>query len=104
MQDRVDYIVVGAGSAGCAVAARLCEASARVALLEAGTKASQTAVRIPGFWYDLMDTVVDWGYRTVPQRELNYRRIFISRGRGLGGTSLMNAMVYMRGNRGDYDY
>jgi choline dehydrogenase len=50
-----------------------------------------------------MDTELDWGFRTVPQVELNNRRIFLTRGRGLGGTSLMNAMVYMRGNRGDYD-
>ena len=50
-----------------------------------------------------MDTELDWGFRTVPQPELMNRRIFMTRGRGLGGTSLMNAMVYMRGNRGDYD-
>lgn len=100
----VDYIVVGAGSAGCAVAARLCEAGASVVLLEAGTQADQVAVRIPGLYASLMDTEIDWGYRTTPQPELNNRRIFLSRGRGLGGTSLMNAMVYMRGNRGDYDH
>jgi choline dehydrogenase len=51
-----------------------------------------------------MDTEIDWGYRICPQPALNNRRIFISRGRGLGGTSLMNSMVYMRGNRGDYDH
>ena len=51
-----------------------------------------------------MDSEIDWGYRTAPQRALNNRRIFLSRGRGVGGTSLMNAMVYMRGNRGDYDH
>jgi choline dehydrogenase len=100
----VDYVVVGAGSSGCVVAARLCEAGASVALIEAGGTANQPAVRVPALYYSLMDTEIDWGYRTCPQRGLNNRRIFISRGRGLGGTSLMNAMVYMRGNRGDYDH
>jgi choline dehydrogenase-like flavoprotein len=99
-----DYVVVGAGSAGCVVAARLCEAGASVALIEAGREANHTAVKIPALYYILMDTEIDWGHRTCPQPGLNNRRIFISRGRGLGGTSLMNAMVYMRGNRGDYDH
>lgn len=104
MSKRVDYVVVGAGSAGCVVAARLSETGAKVILLEAGTNANQLAVRIPALYVSLMDTEIDWGYRTSPQPELNNRRIFLSRGRGLGGTSLMNAMVYMRGNRGDYDH
>ena len=99
----MDFVVVGAGSAGAVVAARLAEAGAGVTLLEAGAKAHQTAVRVPGLYYSLMDTELDWGFRTVPQPELNNLRIFLTRGRGLGGTSLMNAMVYMRGNRGDYD-
>src|SRR5438876_981329 len=99
-----DHIVIGAGSAGCVVAARLCEAGRRVALVEAGAKATRAAIRIPALWTSLMDSEIDWGYRTAPQRALNNRRIFLSRGRGVGGTSLMNAMVYMRGNRGDYDH
>ena len=98
-----DYIVVGAGSAGAVLAARLAEAGAEVTLIEAGARAHQTEVRVPGLYYTLMDTELDWGFRTQPQPELNNRRIFLTRGRGLGGTSLMNAMVYMRGNRGDYD-
>lgn len=98
-----DFIVVGAGSAGAVLAARLAEAGAEVTLIEAGGPAPQAAVRVPGLYYSLMDTELDWGFRTVPQPELNNRRIFLTRGRGLGGTSLMNAMVYMRGNRGDYD-
>ena len=95
--------MVGAGSAGAVVAARLAEAGADVTLIEAGGPAHQTAVRVPGLYYNLMDTELDWGFRTVPQPGLNNRRIFLTRGRGLGGTSMMNAMVYMRGNRGDYD-
>ena len=97
------YIVVGAGSAGAVLAARLAEAGADVTLIEAGARAHQVAARVPGLYYSLMDTELDWGFRTVPQPELNNRRIFLTRGKGLGGTSLMNAMVYMRGNRGDYD-
>lgn len=103
MATRGSYIVVGAGSAGAVLAARLAEAGADVTLIEAGARAHQTAVRIPGLYGTLMDTELDWGFRTVPQAELNNRRIFLTRGKGLGGTSLMNAMVYMRGNRGDYD-
>jgi choline dehydrogenase len=98
-----DYVVLGAGSAGSVLAARLCEAGASVTLIEAGTKPVQTGVKVPALYPSLMDTEIDWGHRTCPQAGLNNRRIFISRGRGLGGTSLMNAMVYMRGNRGDYD-
>jgi choline dehydrogenase len=104
MPDVSDYIVVGAGSAGAVVAARLAEAGADVTLVEAGAQAHQVAVKIPALYMSLMDSELDWGYRTVPQLELNNRRIFLTRGRGLGGTSLMNAMVYMRGNRGDYDH
>lgn len=99
-----DFIVIGAGSSGCVVATRLCEAGASVALVEAGAEPTNPAVRVPALYPTLMDTELDWGYRTAPQPELNNRRIFITRGRGLGGTSLMNAMVYMRGNRGDYDH
>jgi len=99
----MDYIVVGAGSAGAVAAARLAEAGAQVTLIEAGSKAHQVAARVPGLYCNLMDTELDWGFRTTPQPELNNRRIFLTRGKGLGGTSLMNAMVYMRGNRGDYD-
>lgn len=104
MQDKTDFIVVGAGSAGAVVAARLAEAGATVTLVEAGGPAPQVAVRVPALHPTLMDTELDWGFRTEPQGELNNRRIFLTRGRGLGGTSLMNAMVYMRGNRGDYDH
>ena len=99
----MDYIVVGAGSAGAVLAARLAEGGADVTLIEAGAKAHQVAARVPALYYNLMDTELDWGFRTTPQTELNNRRIFLTRGKGLGGTSLMNAMVYMRGNRGDYD-
>ena len=99
-----DYIVVGAGSAGCVVANRLSERGASVLLLEAGGRDDWSNIRVPALVDTLMDLPVDWGYRTVPQTELLGRKIFLSRGRCLGGTSSINWMVYMRGNSGDYDH
>ncbi|MFO1058202.1 MAG: GMC family oxidoreductase N-terminal domain-containing protein [Dongiaceae bacterium] len=99
-----DFIVIGAGSAGCVLANRLSAAGASVLLLEAGGGDSRTDIRIPALADQLLDSPVDWGYRTVPQRELLGRKIFLSRGKCLGGTSAINAMVYMRGNRADYDH
>lgn len=103
MPQSFDYIVVGAGSAGAVVANRLSGAGAAVLLLEAGGDSDSDQVRIPALIDSLLDSPLDWGYRTLPQAELMGRRIFLSRGKCLGGTSAINAMVYMRGNRGDYD-
>jgi choline dehydrogenase len=99
-----DYVVIGAGSAGCVVAARLSERGAKVLLLEAGGPDDWVNIHVPPYFDTLMDSPIDWGYRTVPQTELLGRKIFLTRGKVLGGTSCMNAMVYMRGNRGDYDH
>ena len=99
-----DYIVVGAGSAGCVVANRLSAKGAKVLLLEAGGRDDWLNIRTPALVETLMDSPVDWAYRTVPQSELLGRRIFLSRGKCLGGSSSINYMVYMRGNRGDYDH
>ncbi len=99
-----DFIVVGAGSAGCVVANRLSANGARVLLLEAGGDGTETNIRIPAFIDTLLDSPVDWGYRTVGQDQLLGRRIFLSRGKCLGGTSAINAMVYMRGTREDFDH
>ncbi|MEO7222499.1 MAG: GMC family oxidoreductase N-terminal domain-containing protein [Devosia sp.] len=98
-----DFIIVGAGSAGCVLANRLTAGGADVLLLEAGGSDDHSLIRTPGTIGALEGTHFDWGYRSVPQKHLYGRRIACPRGRVLGGTSSLNYMVYVRGNRGDYD-
>jgi choline dehydrogenase len=99
-----DFIVVGAGSAGCVLASRLTEdLGCRVLLLEAGGADDSSSIRIPAFYGRLQDSPFDWADRTVPQAHLNGRRVFVPQGRVLGGSSSINYMIYIRGNRGDYD-
>jgi choline dehydrogenase len=98
-----DFVIVGAGSAGCVLANRLSAAGADVLLLEAGGSDDHPNIRTPGLIGSLEGTHFDWGYRTVPQKELYGRRIPCPRGRALGGSSSLNYMVYARGNRGDFD-
>jgi choline dehydrogenase len=100
----VDYIIVGAGSAGCVVAERLTEdADVTVLLLEAGETNRKQNVRIPLAWFKLFKTSRDWAYQTAPDPTADDRSLFWPRGKMLGGTSSMNCMIYMRGNRADYD-
>ena len=100
-----DYIVVGAGSAGCVLAHRLSENGQHsVLLLEAGGTDRNPVLRIPlvaGLAYHWKNT--NWGYNTIPQRGLNSRVISWPRGKVLGGSSSINGMMYMRGNKADYD-
>jgi len=99
-----DFIIIGAGSAGCVLASRLTEDPAcRVLLLEAGGEDGAPAIRIPAFYGRLQDSPCDWADRTVPQTHLNGRRVFVPQGRVLGGSSSINYMIYIRGSRGDYD-
>jgi choline dehydrogenase len=99
-----DYIVIGAGSAGCVVAARLTEDPATtVLLLEAGGPDDRPEIQIPYAAWSLQRSDVDWGYSTEPQAHLDQRLIYWPRGKVLGGTSSINAMVYMRGHRQIYD-
>ncbi len=100
----VDYIVVGAGSAGCVVAARLSEdPSVSVLLLEAGKPDKKQDIHIPAAFSNLFHTEYDWDYRTVPQAELDNRELYWPRGKVLGGSSSINAMMWVRGVPADYD-
>ena len=106
MTDTFDFVVVGAGSGGCAVAGRLSEdAGTSVALLDAGGKNDNWMVTTP-FALILMvaGKVNNWAFETVPQKGLNGRIGYQPRGKGLGGSSAINAMVYIRGHRWDYDH
>ncbi len=99
-----DYLIVGAGSAGCVLANHLSADGERsVALLEAGGPDTAPDIRVPARFTDLFHTEIDWGYRTTPQPGLNGRREYIPRGKVYGGTSSINAMVYARGHPSDYD-
>ncbi|MCY3782138.1 MAG: GMC family oxidoreductase N-terminal domain-containing protein [Chloroflexi bacterium] len=99
-----DYLVIGAGSAGAAVANRLSESGRwTVLLLEAGGPDTEPDIHIPARFSDLFHSEVDWDYVTVPQPGLNGRREYVPRGKVFGGTSSMNAMVYQRGHPSDYD-
>ena len=98
-----DYIIVGAGSAGCVLANRLTEdLSCKVLLLEAGGKGN-FLVNIPGAYSVLHRSAVDWAFWTEPQSHVLSRKLFIPRGKVLGGSSSTNAMAYVRGNAADYD-
>ena len=99
-----DVVVVGSGSAGCAVAGRLSEdPDLRVLLLEAGGTDDVLEVQVPAGLYKLWRTRHDWNYTTEPQSGLGGRKLFWPRGKLLGGSSSINAMIYMRGAAADYD-
>ena len=99
-----DYIIVGAGSAGCVLANRLsANPKNTVLLLEAGKRDRLSKIQIPAAFSKLFKTDYDWAYETEPQAHLNNRSLFWPRGKVLGGCSSINATIYIRGHRTDYD-
>jgi choline dehydrogenase len=99
-----DYVIVGAGSAGCVLANRLsANGAASVALLEAGPEANVPEVKIPAAFRKLFKTERDWNYTSEPQADADRRSLYMPRGCMVGGCSSINAMLYLRGNRLDYD-
>lgn len=100
---KYDYIIIGAGSAGCVLANRLSASGKhQVLLLEAGGPDKKQEIGIPVAFGKLFKSEVDWNYETEPQEHANGRQWFWPRGKTLGGTSSINAMIYQRGNPGDF--
>ena len=99
-----DFIIVGGGSAGCVIAARLSEAAdARVLLLEAGGNGKGLLFQIPAGFAKMTKGVASWGWSTVPQRHMKDRVLWYTQAKVLGGGSSINAQIYTRGNAADYD-
>ena len=101
-----DFIVIGAGSAGCVLANRLsADPGSRVLLLEAGGRDVNPWIHVPiGYYRTIFDPKIGWGYQTEPEPNLNGRRVPWPRGKVLGGSSSINGLVYIRGQREDFDH
>ena len=105
-KDTYDYIIIGAGSAGCVLANRLTEdPDTRVLLLEAGGKDASILIHMPAGVGELIKAkgAHNWGFWTEPEPNLNNRRLWWPRGKGWGGSSSINGMIYIRGHARDYD-
>ncbi len=102
---QADYVIVGAGSAGCAMAWRLAEAGSSVLVIEHGGSDIGPFIQMPGaLSYPMNMARYDWGYSTEPEPKLNNRRLVTPRGKVIGGSSSINGMVYVRGHAGDFDH
>ncbi|BCM71999.1 hypothetical protein EASAB2608_07333 [Streptomyces sp. EAS-AB2608] len=99
-----DYVIVGAGSAGCVLAARLSEdPDVRVALIEAGGPDTAQEIHVPAAFPQLFKSELDWDLDSDPEPGIGGRRTYLPRGKVFGGSSSINAVIYIRGNRADYD-
>jgi len=99
-----DFIIMGAGSAGCTLALKLSKKNYKIALLDAGTINRSWKVRMPAaLTYNLFNDIYNWDYYTIPQKNLNNRKLHCPRGKMFGGSSSLNAMVYIEGHKEDYD-
>ncbi len=98
-----DYVIVGAGSAGCVLANRLSDSGAEVLLVEAGLRDRSPKIKIPAAFPQQFKTKLDWDYASGPEPGCEDRHLYVPRGKSLGGSSSMNAMLYVRGHRDDYD-
>jgi choline dehydrogenase len=99
-----DYVIVGAGSAGCVLAARLGESpDVKIAVIEAGPPDTDPEIQVPMAFGLLLKSRIDWDLQSEPEPGLDARRTYLPRGRVLGGSSSLNAMIYIRGNRLDFD-
>lgn len=97
-------MIIVAGSACCLMANRLsADSTKKVALIEAGDKDSNLKIKIPAAFFRLFESKYDWAYYSAPQEALNGRRLFMPRGKVWGGSSSINAMIYIRGHREDYN-
>lgn len=102
---KADYVIVGAGSAGCALAYRLSEAGKSVIVIEHGGSDAGPFIQMPGaLSFPMNMKRYDWGYRTEPEPHLNNRRLACPRGKVIGGSSSINGMIYVRGHARDYDH
>lgn len=105
-RDTYDYVIIGAGSAGCVLANRLsADGRSSVLLLEAGPKDSYLWIHVPiGYAKTMFHPVYNWGFYTEPEPGVNNRKVYWPRGRGLGGSSSINGLIYVRGQPEDYDH
>ena len=105
LTDSYDYVICGAGSAGCVVAHRLSQDPAvRVLLIEAGGSDDVDSVNNPGVWFTNLGSPLDWSFKTTPNPSLNNRSVPQPMGKALGGGSAINAMAYVRGHKNDFDH
>lgn len=104
-QNECDFVIIGAGTAGCVVASRLSEdSSVSVLIIEAGPLDKDKNTKIPAAFSKTFKSEIDYGFETTPQECLNGRNLYLPRGKIVGGSSSINAMIYIRGNAADYDH